>query len=102
MWPIAATTRLWNKRFVLEDSELIEVILKGSMDHYATLVKRYQARLQSVLGYYCTNMTDVEYYAHEAFVKAYRKLDKFKPSYKQYTSIVQKLDGRYGHFFCKL
>ena len=62
----------------MEDSELIGIILKGSMDHYATLVKRYQAKLQSVLGYYCTNMNDVEYYSHEAFVKAYRKLDKFQ------------------------
>ena len=65
----------------MDDQELIERILNGSIDDYALLIKRHQRRLQSALSSHCFNRQEIEYYLHEAFVKAYAKLHKFKSEY---------------------
>ena len=61
----------------MEDRELIQRILNGSIEDYRFLIERYQLRLQSTLSYYCMDKVEIEYYLHEAFVKTYSKLDKF-------------------------
>ena len=65
----------------MDDQELIRSILKGSINDYALLIKRYQGKLQSSLSSHCLNRQEIEYYLHEAFVKAYAKLHKFNPEY---------------------
>ena len=62
----------------MEDQELINRILKGTIDDYGLLIKKHQGRLQSALSSHCLNKQEVEYYLHEAFVKAFKKLNKFK------------------------
>ena len=52
----------------MEDREIIERILSGSIEDYRFLIERYQLRLQSTLSYYCMDKVEIEYYLHEAFV----------------------------------
>lgn len=65
----------------MEDRELIDRIISGSIDDYALLIKRHQSRLQSTLNCHCINRQEVEYYLHESFVKAFSKLHKFNSDF---------------------
>ena len=55
----------------MDDKALIEKILNGAVDDYALLIERYQLKLQSTLSFYCNSTQEIEYFLHEAFVKAY-------------------------------
>jgi RNA polymerase sigma-70 factor (ECF subfamily) len=62
----------------LEDAELIERARRGDKDSYGELVRRYQdvaVRTAYVVG---GNAADAQEAAQEAFVKAYRALDRFR------------------------
>ena len=65
----------------MEDIELIKRILDGAVDDYGLLIERYQVKLQSTLSFYCNSTQEIEYFLHEAFVKAYRKLHQYNSEY---------------------
>ena len=64
-----------------EDKEIVENILRGHKEDYSTLIDRYQLKLQSFLSFHCQNTGEVEYFMHEAFVKAYIKLKSYNTDY---------------------
>lgn len=64
-----------------KDKDVVERILQGNKEDYSTLIDRYQLKLQSFLSFHCQNTGEVEYFMHEAFVRAYRNLDKFNTDY---------------------
>lgn len=64
-----------------DDRELVEECLAGHDDAFAELVYRYQDNVFN-LAYRMTGSTaDAEDLSQQAFVRAYRKLRKYKPEY---------------------
>lgn len=61
----------------MQDKIIIEKILDGQSELYSELVNKYQLQLQAALSYNCRNRDELQHYLHEAFVKAFLKLNKF-------------------------
>ena len=64
-----------------EDKDVVERILHGNKEDYSTLIDKYQLKLQSFLSFHCQNTGEVEYFMHEAFVRAYINLKTYNPDY---------------------
>jgi RNA polymerase sigma-70 factor (ECF subfamily) len=62
----------------LEDAELIERARRGDTGSYGELVRRYQQVAVRTAYVVAGNAADAEEAAQEAFVKAYRALDRFR------------------------
>lgn len=60
------------------DNEIISRILRGEVDLYAELVKRYQNFVFSIALRYAPQREDAEEIAQDVFVKAYRSLADFR------------------------
>ena len=65
----------------LSDNEIIKQVRAGQVNAYATLVQRYQDRVYNLAYRMTGNHADATEQAHDAFVKAYQKLDTFKEEY---------------------
>ena len=66
----------------LTDAELVAAILKGEQELFSDLVQRYQGRLVNYLYRLLRNASEAEDLAQEVFLKLYRALDRYDPSYK--------------------
>jgi RNA polymerase sigma-70 factor, ECF subfamily len=59
------------------DTEIVSAILAGEKDHYRHLVERHTRRVYRLAWRITGNATDAEDVVQEAFLRAYRNLDKF-------------------------
>jgi RNA polymerase sigma-70 factor (ECF subfamily) len=66
-----------NELVQAEESVLIKDTLGGNDDAYAELVRRYQARLRGYASRYIANSHDVFELVQDAFLNAYRNLERF-------------------------
>jgi RNA polymerase sigma factor (sigma-70 family) len=64
------------------DTEIIQQVLKGDQQAYATLVERYQNYVFTIVLRYVKNRQDAEEVAQDIFIKAYRSLADFKGTAK--------------------
>lgn len=65
-----------------DDYRIIKLCLRGRKDAFAQLVDRYDRKVYN-LAYRLTNNPErAKDIAQEAFIKAYRSLDKYDPRYK--------------------
>ncbi len=60
------------------DDTLIESIKKGDCDAYGPMVERYKLALYKVMYRMVLNRDDAEDLVEEAFIKAYRSINRFK------------------------
>src|SRR5262245_10890226 len=68
-----------------EDSRLIAECLRGSSDAYAALVRKYQDRIYNTVLRVTGNAEDARELVQDAFVQAYRALDRFQGDSAFYT-----------------
>ena len=68
-----------------EDTRLIEECLKGHSEAFAALVRKYQDRLYNTLYRMVGNAEDARDLVQDAFVHAYRSLDRFQGESAFYT-----------------
>ena len=64
------------------DEELVEAILGGDDDSFRELVGRYQGRVVNYLYRLLRNLEEAHDLAQEVFLRIYRALDRFDPSYR--------------------
>ena len=62
------------------DESLVEAIRGGDQDAFEELVRRYQGRLFSIAYRMTLNREDALDVTQEALLKAYRKIDRWKPT----------------------
>jgi RNA polymerase sigma-70 factor (ECF subfamily) len=60
------------------DMDIIQLVLKGDHNAYATLVERYQNYVFTLVLRYIKSREDAEEVAQDVFVKAYRSLGSYK------------------------
>jgi RNA polymerase sigma-70 factor (ECF subfamily) len=60
-----------------KDAHAVRAVLGGDRQAYGDLVRRHQARLRSVLSFYCSSGDEVEEFLQEGFVQAYSQLKRF-------------------------
>jgi len=68
-----------------EDSRLIQECLRGHAEAYATLVRKYQDRLYNTVYRLVGHAEDARDLVQDAFVQAYRSLDRFHGDSAFYT-----------------
>lgn len=66
----------------MSDTALVECILDGEQDLFATLVERYKDAVQNLAYRMLGNTTEAEDITQEAFVRAYTQLATYKPVHK--------------------
>ena len=66
----------------LTDTDIIQQVLQGNQNAYATLVNRYQSFVFTIVLRYVKAREDAEEVAQDVFVKAYRSLSDFKGASK--------------------
>ena len=64
------------------DDELVAAVLEGDQDAFRDLVVRYQGRVVNYLYRIVRNLEEAHDLAQEIFLRVYRALDRFDPSYK--------------------
>ncbi len=67
------------------DQQLVERVQKGDKRAFDMLVIKYQHRILGLIGSYVKDFQEVQDVAQEAFIKAYRALDKFRGDSSFYT-----------------
>ncbi|WP_106477064.1 RNA polymerase sigma factor RpoE [Phytohalomonas tamaricis] len=67
------------------DQQLVERAQKGDNQAFDLLVKKYQHKIIGLIGRYVHDQAEVYDVAQEAFIKAYRALDKFRSESAFYT-----------------
>lgn len=67
------------------DQQLVERAQKGDKRAFDLLVKKYQHKIIGIIGRYVHDHAEVQDVAQEAFIKAYRALDKFRAESAFYT-----------------
>lgn len=60
------------------DERLIQDALTGDDEAFATLVRRHKGKVFGIASRYARNDHDLDDLAQEVFIRAYRKLDKFR------------------------
>jgi RNA polymerase sigma-70 factor (ECF subfamily) len=65
-----------------EDYKVIKLCLRGKKDAFAQLVDRYNRKVYNLAFRLTSNPDKAKDIAQEAFIKAYRSLDKYDPKYK--------------------
>jgi RNA polymerase sigma-70 factor (ECF subfamily) len=64
------------------DEELVRAILDGDDEPFRELVTRYQNRVVNYLNRMLRDVDEAQELAQEVFVRIYRALDRFDPSYR--------------------
>src|SRR6476660_9771645 len=64
------------------DSDIINQVVKGDQNAYATLVERYQNYVFTIVLRYVKSREDAEEVSQDIFIKAYRSLADFKGASK--------------------
>ncbi|MGI9277354.1 MAG: RNA polymerase sigma factor RpoE [Endozoicomonas sp.] len=67
------------------DQQLVERVKKGDRNAFDLLVIKYQHRILGLVGSYVNDFQEVQDVAQEAFIKAYRAIDKFRGESSFYT-----------------
>ncbi|WP_067518283.1 RNA polymerase sigma factor RpoE [Endozoicomonas ascidiicola] len=67
------------------DQQLVDRVKQGDKRAYDMLVIKYQQRILGLVGGYVNDFQEVQDVAQEAFIKAYRALDKFRGDSSFYT-----------------
>ncbi len=63
---------------VLSDQEIIDSVLRGNVNDYATLINRYKNKAFSLLLRMLRNRMEAEEALQDSFLKAYRNLGSFR------------------------
>jgi RNA polymerase sigma-70 factor (ECF subfamily) len=71
------------------DYDIVQSCLNGNRDDFAVLVDRYKTLVYSILYRMTNNPNDYADIAQDIFVKVYRNLDKYSPSYHFSTWIIR-------------
>ncbi|MBO9479869.1 MULTISPECIES: RNA polymerase sigma factor RpoE [Gammaproteobacteria] len=67
------------------DQQLVDRVKQGDKRAYDMLVIKYQHRILGLVGGYVSDFQEVQDVTQEAFIKAYRALDKFRGDSSFYT-----------------
>ncbi|WBA83629.1 RNA polymerase sigma factor RpoE [Endozoicomonas sp. GU-1] len=67
------------------DQQLVDRVKRGDKRAYDVLVIKYQHRILGLVGGYLSDFQEVQDVTQEAFIKAYRALDKFRGDSSFYT-----------------
>lgn len=73
----------------LDDYEVIKSCLEGDKDCFSVLVERYKNLVYSVILRMTNNSEEANDLAQEVFIKVYKNLDKYYPSFKFSTWIIR-------------
>ena len=65
-----------------EDYKIIKLCLRGKKDAFAQLVDKYNRKVYNLAYRLTSNPERAKDIAQDAFIKAYRSLDKYDPRYK--------------------
>ncbi len=71
----------WEGGLTATDPEVVQRCLAGEADAFALLVERYGGRVFNIALRITNGRDDAADCAQEAFVRAYRSLHQFDPSY---------------------
>lgn len=72
-----------------EDYALIQEVLAGSDDAFAELLARYKNLVYSVIMRMVNDPEEANDLAQEVFIKVYKNLDKYQPTYKFSTWLIR-------------
>jgi len=64
------------------DEQLVRFALDGDEDAFTVLVRRYQRRLTAFLGQLVGDIELAKEICQEAFIRAWKALDRFNPQYR--------------------
>ena len=85
------------------DRQLVQRAQRGDLRAFDLLVLKYQGRIAALVSRYISDASEVEDVTQEAFIKAYRALDKFRGDSAFYTwlyriaaNAAKKLSGGKG------
>ena len=67
------------------DQLLVERVQKGDKQAFDLLISKYQHRIVSLVARYVSDQTEAQDVAQEAFIKAYRAIDRFRGDSAFYT-----------------
>jgi RNA polymerase sigma-70 factor (ECF subfamily) len=67
------------------DQLLVERVQKGDKQAFDLLISKYQHRIISLVARYVSDQTEAQDVAQEAFIKAYRAIDRFRGDSAFYT-----------------
>jgi RNA polymerase sigma-70 factor (ECF subfamily) len=67
------------------DQLLVERVQKGDKQAFDLLINKYQHRIISLVGRYVSDQAEAMDVAQEAFIKAYRAIDRFRGDSAFYT-----------------
>ena len=67
------------------DQLLVEQVQKGDTKAFDLLINKYQHRIVSLVARYVSDQTEAQDVAQEAFIKAYRAIDRFRGDSAFYT-----------------
>ncbi len=71
------------------DTSVVQAVLSGDLDAYATLVERYQRQVFGLLVHCGSPADQAEEMTQEAFVRAYYALERYNPAYRFPTWVCQ-------------
>lgn len=66
----------------LRDEEIVAAVLAGDAEQYEEIVNRYQGRVVNYLYRLLRSFDDANDLGQEVFLRVYRALDRYDPSYK--------------------
>lgn len=72
-----------------EDYTLIQEVLAGNQDSFADLLGRYKNLVYSVIMRMVNDPEEANDLAQEVFLKVYRNLDRYQPTYKFSTWLIR-------------
>lgn len=80
----ASGSRAWTTAGTetLSDMAIVELVLQGDQNIFATLVERYKDAVQNLAYRMLGNTTEAEDVTQETFVRAYTQLATYKPAHK--------------------
>jgi RNA polymerase sigma-70 factor (ECF subfamily) len=73
----------------MSDLALVERVKAGDIDAYEQLVHMYDRRVFRIVNHITQNREDAEDVVQDAFLKAYKNLDRFQGNSKFYTWLVR-------------
>ena len=92
----------------MEDYEIIQCCLQGKKEMFEELVSRYKNLVYSIILRMTNDPEEANDLAQEVFIKVYRNLDKYEPTYKFSTWIMRittiwlliQEENKTIHYFC--
>ena len=77
------------ERVARDDEEIVRRVRSGNVDAFALLVSRYQRQIIALGHRFFRRREDVEDFAQEVFLQAFRKLDTFRGTGRFYSWLVR-------------